>query len=388
MIKQLDASGERLQKSMDMLRQTPVDPVFRPAGEEQKTLVDFIDEVAVENAMNAVKSHIMELQAIRTSFDGDLLRFETDLRSLKKGLAPASPEDSTADHPPIPDLLASLTSQAQYMAEDLAMLTQHFDMCVTAVRSTEGGAAMARRKAADMTHSQTGAGDLVSISGVMRPHDGSSSQAELDPTTPEDRAEAIAVVVQDAGQVDEVVSAVQEGLAQLEKDFASLSSQTERVRTAYNQAIASFAALEEVGERLRGYVAAEGEFLERWNAEKEAVLVRLEEMDALQLFYDKYLSAYDSLLFEMERRKAVEDKIQGILRKARDNVQKLVEADHRERDAFRLDIGDYVPTDLWSHWNRPLPTWQIVAVSDEEEAQDRVDAPGLDPDIAGSSVRR
>jgi autophagy-related protein 17 len=61
-IKELDASGERLRKSMDMLRQTPVDPVFRPAGEEQKTLVDFIDEVAVDNATNAVKNHIMELQ--------------------------------------------------------------------------------------------------------------------------------------------------------------------------------------------------------------------------------------------------------------------------------------------------------------------------------------
>lgn len=267
------------------------------------------------------------------------------------------------------------------------MLTQHFDMCVTAVRSTEGGAAMARRKAADMTHSQVGAGDLVSISGVMRPHDGSSSLPELDPTSSEDRAEAIAVVVQDASQVDEVVAAVQEGLAQMEVDFASLSSQAERIQTAYTQVVASFAVLEEVGERLRGYVAAEGEFLERWYAEKDAVLVRLEEMDALQLFYDKYLSAYDSLLFEMERRKAVEDKIQGILRKARDNVQKLVEADHRERDAFRQDIGDYVPTDLWAHWNRPLPTWQIVSVADEEGTQGRVDASSLDQDTGGSSVR-
>jgi autophagy-related protein 17 len=239
-----------------------------------------------------------------------------------------------------------------------------------------------------MTHSQTGAGDLVSISGVMQPHDGSSSQSELDPTSSEDRAEAIAVVVQDASQVDEVVAALQEGLAQMEVDFASLSSQADRIRTAYTRAVASFAALEEVGQRLRGYVAAEGEFLERWGAEKDAVLTRLEEMDALQLFYDKYLSAYDSLLFEMERRKAVEDKIQSILRKARDNVQKLVEADHRERDAFRQDIGDYVPTDLWAHWNRPLPTWHIVSVDDGGETQDRTDASGLETDRGGSSVRR
>jgi autophagy-related protein 17 len=62
LIKQLDASGDRLSRTMDMLRQTPVDAVFRPAGEEQKTLLDFIDENAVESSTDAVKGHIMELQ--------------------------------------------------------------------------------------------------------------------------------------------------------------------------------------------------------------------------------------------------------------------------------------------------------------------------------------
>jgi autophagy-related protein 17 len=83
-IKQLDASGERLQKSMEMLRQTPVDPVFRPAGEEQKTLVDFIDEIAVDNGTNAVKNHIMELQVWATMLPRSLSLLTCNLRQYER----------------------------------------------------------------------------------------------------------------------------------------------------------------------------------------------------------------------------------------------------------------------------------------------------------------
>lgn len=301
-------------------------------------------------------------------------------------MAPSSPEDSTTADQPIPHLLDSLTTQAQVMAEHLTSLTRHFDMCVTAVRSTEGGAAMALRRAADMRHSQTSAGDQVSISGVMGPHDESSSQtAGGDELSAEERADAIAVVVQDAPEVDEVVAELQAGSAQMEADFTSLSTQADRIRAAYTAAVRSFAALEEVGQRLRGYVAAEEEFLARWNAERESVLLRLDEMDEFKIVYDKYLNAYDSLLLEMERRRGVEDKIQSILRKARDNVQKLVEADQRERDAFRQDIGDFMPTDLWVDMNKPLRRWELVAVGDQEQSQ--ASLPGLNRKIKGSGKR-
>jgi autophagy-related protein 17 len=302
-------------------------------------------------------------------------------------MAPPSPEDSTTADQPIPHLLDSLITHAQVMAENLTSLTRHFDMCVTAVRSTEGGAAMALRRAADMRHSQTSAGDQVSISGVMGPRDDSSSQTAGDdePQSAEERAEAIAVVVQDAPQVDEVVAELQAGSAQMETDFVSLSAQADRIRATYTAAVRSFAALEEVGQRLRGYVAAEGEFLARWNAERESVLQRLDEMDEFKTVYDKYLNAYDSLLLEMERRRGVEDKIQSILRKARDNVQKLVEADQRERDAFRQDIGDFMPTDLWVDMNKPLRRWELVAVGDQE--QSKASSSGLNTKIKGSGKR-
>jgi len=328
----------------------------------------------------------LQLQAVQTSFDSDLLRFDNDLRALKTIMSSASASDpsqssSSNAYQPIPHLLASLTSHSQAMAEHLTSLTRHFDMCVTAVRATEGGAALALRKAAEVTQQQqqqSGGGgggddnDQVTISGVMgRPSSDSSSPPPgvEQPMTPEERAEVVAVVVQDAPEVDEVVAELEAALQQMEGDFSSLSAQTDRIRAAYGASVSAFAALKEVGARLRGYVAAEGEFVQRWEDEKEVIFMKLEEMDELRRFYEGYINAYEGLILEVERRRAVEDKIRGVLRKARESVEKIVEADRREREVFMGEIGDYLPTDLWPGMNRPVGRWEIVAVDEEEDEE-------------------
>lgn len=256
------------------------------------------------------------------------------------------------------------------MAEHLASLTRHFDMCVTAVRATEGGAALALRKAA-VSRDDEGEEGVVSISGVMRSqHSATSTDHQQEPMSAEERAEVVAVVVQDAPEVDEVVAELEASLRQMEGDFDLLSSRAERVRETYAAAAGTaFAALEEIGSagggRLRGYVAAEAECARRWEDEREVVFLRLEEMEELGRFYEGYASAYDSLLLEAERRRAVEDKIRGVLRKAREGVERIVEADRRERDAFREEIGEFLPTDLWAGMDRPVGRWEIVAVDEE-----------------------
>lgn len=62
LIRTLDASNGRLEQTFVMLKGTVVDPVFRPAGEEQKTLMDFVDEGDVEGLRDGLKESIKELQ--------------------------------------------------------------------------------------------------------------------------------------------------------------------------------------------------------------------------------------------------------------------------------------------------------------------------------------
>lgn len=325
-------------------------------------------------------------QAIQTSFDGDLFRFDNDLRALSKILEPSaslsppkSPSDSTYQqkHPPILDLLASLTNHSHIMAEHLTSLTHHFDMCVTAVRITEGGAALARRKAAeDATFA-----DPVSISGFIAEQESKVSELE-----PEEKAEVVQVVVQDAHEVDEVVADLGAEMQQMEVDFAHLKEQTDRTKSAYVAVTQAFQVLEEIGSRLVGYIAAETEFLERWGAEKQSIFVRLEEMENLGEFYEGYGSAYDSLTLEVERRRAVEEKIQGIWRKAKEQVDKLVESDWKDREAFRAEVGEYIPTDLWVGMSGPLKRWEVVRAG-EGDASGQASEEAMPRQEDGSAVQ-
>lgn len=65
LLKTLDGANSRLEATMTMLRQTPVEAVFRPAGEEKKSLLDFVDEKSVDRMRNALKQSIAELQVCR-----------------------------------------------------------------------------------------------------------------------------------------------------------------------------------------------------------------------------------------------------------------------------------------------------------------------------------
>jgi autophagy-related protein 17 len=316
------------------------------------------------------------LQAIQTSFDGDLLRFDTDIRALKKSMSsspsPSSPS-SSMPHQPIPHLLASLIDHSHMMAQLLTSLTKHFDLCVTAVRATDGGADLARRRAAESQGSGTGGpgdstADLdlpgVSISGVIAEQE--SHLSHLDPLTSEDRADMVRVVVEDAAEVDDVVREIIERLSAMEADAARLDEQAARVRAAHAGTLAAFRALEDLGARVTGYAAAEVEFLQRWEDEKDVVYSLVREMEGLHDFYEKYSGAYGSLILEVERRRGIEERIQAIWRKARDGVDRLVEADRREREVFRQDAGEYLPTDLWHGISAPLRRWEVVQAREDE----------------------
>lgn len=246
-------------------------------------------------------------------------------------------------------------------------------MCVTAVRTTEGGAALARRRAAEVTES----GDPVSISGVIAEQD--THMPDIDSMDPQERAEIVQVVVHDAPEVDEVVAEIQAVLQQMEADFGALKEQADRVKGDHTATLATFVVLEDIGSRLQSYMDAEAEFLQRWEDEKAIIFGKLEEMDELRRFYEGYANAYDSLMLEVERRRCAEEKIQNIWRKAKESVDKIVDADRKEREHFRQEIGEFLPTDLWVGMNSPLKRWEVTPVEE---------TPGGDFDLQESRFSR
>lgn len=246
------------------------------------------------------------------------------------------------------------------MAQLLSSLTKHFDLCATAVRTTEGGAALARIKAAEVTSSLSGEG--VSISGVIAEQD--SHMPDYDPISAEDRAQMLEVVIQDASEVEDVVRELTERLHSIEEHCVGVDNRINQIRETYSSTIEAFRVLEDIGSRLHSYISAEVEFRERWSEECQAIHDKMAEMEDLRIFYDRYANSYDGLKFEVERRKGLEDKVLAIWKKAKESVDKIVEGDRVERELFRQEVAEYLPTDLWPGMDDAMPSWEIVPVKD------------------------
>ncbi|KAI1441209.1 autophagy-related protein 17 [Annulohypoxylon stygium] len=365
-IKTLDVADGRLVETMRVLQDRTVDSTFRPRGEEKKSLLDFIEESQVDVMREALKENIQALQNTQKSFDGDLLRFETDMRLLQKTMpaSPFPPSPSASTEQIVPRFLNSMVEHSHDMAELLTSLTKHFDLCVTAVRTTEGGAALARIKAAEVTNSQ--GGEEMSISGVMAEQE--SHMPDYDPISAEDRVQMLQVVVQDASEVEDVVRELNVHLQSIEGDFTMIDEQTNQVKKAYMSTLDAFSVLEDIGSRLQSYISAESEFRERWNDEQQAIEDRLEEMDQLRIFYESYSNSYDGLILEVERRRSLEDKVMSIWKKAKESVDKIIEGDRKERERFRNEVAEYLPTDLWPGMDDAMVRWEVVPIREDKSA--------------------
>lgn len=261
------------------------------------------------------------------------------------------------------EMLDNMATHSSNMAGLLTSLTQHFDLCVTAIRTTKGAAALARRKVAEVTQSQ--GVESVSISGVIAEQE--HNEHSLEPQTDADRAEMLRVVITDAAEVDDVVQEIHDRLAATEEEHAALAAEVDITVRGHGCMLEAFGALGDIGDRLGDYVAAEDDFRSRWELEREAVFGRLREMKEMRNFYEGYAGAYDSLMLEYERRRTVDDKVRGIWRKAKENVDKLLEADRTAREAFKQDIGEFLPADLWAGMQGPVKRWEVVMARTEDE---------------------
>jgi autophagy-related protein 17 len=68
---------------------------------------------------------------------------------------------------------------------------------------------------------------------------------------------------------------------------------------------------------------------------------------------------------EVARRKAVKTQMEKVVREAQAKLEKLYEDDAADRDAFRIDQGDYLPSDIWPGLANP-PLRYIISRADDE----------------------
>ncbi|KAF6225182.1 hypothetical protein HO133_010379 [Letharia lupina] len=378
-IQVLDEADERLRDTLGKLRSTIVEKGLRPGDEERRSLLDFMNEEGVEGLVGVIKESLdgagqgmrefedgnrgfrEEVENVRKSLYGDVMKGGSGLvGSASQGRVVQSQERS-----PIPQILHEMEDRAREMATGLESLVSHYDLCVTAIKQTEGGGDAASKIAGDLPE------------GVDIGQDAGGAPPE--PMGDQERMEMMRVLEEDAGQVEDVVMEIRDHIAEMESLHSRVEMHTSHLATEHVNMTAAFRMLEDLGQKLPGHITRTQIFLMRWDEDKAAIDERLEELEGLTELYDGFLRAYDNLLIEIGRRKDQELEVEQVVQEARTRLEKLYEDEVEEREVFKKEQGDFLPVDIWPGLrDRPL-RYSLSSVDDQAS---RV------PDISKSVIYR
>lgn len=369
-LKELDNAGKKLEQTVHSLKSTKIEPGFRAAdlrtsgvseeetgAEIKEALYDFVDVAPVEELKNCLKTSINEVQQAKREMDQSLQDFEDDLQTVNNALggrtATSSSASSTFQPPNIPATLKALENHAREVAESLESLVKHFDLCVTAIQHTEGGGAAVANKL-EMGELPEG----VSVEDF---------QAPTHSIKEDEKRDMMAVLDNDAAEVEEVVIEIQDRISQMEAQLDQVQLWKEKRESENEDVMAAMKLLEQVGTRLPGYIIQSQTFVTRWGEEKLKIEEGMAGLEDLRDVYRNFLGAYDGLIVEVARRKAVRNQMEKVIREAHSKLQQLLEDDIEEREAFRLDQGEYLPMDIWSGLSDPPPKFAFSRVGDDRE---------------------
>ncbi|RAL13837.1 autophagy-related protein 17 [Aspergillus homomorphus CBS 101889] len=362
-LKDLDAADARLRKTLGLLQETIVHSSFRPSGEDQKSLHDFVDERGVDELHAALRASIDRTNAAQAELDSSNYAFDDELQSIKQALgnyrevtklassrssSSSSPSASSSSLPSLssmPSMLHSLEMHAQEMANLLESLVRHFDFCVTAVKHTEGGGAAAQTITGDMPAGvNVSGGGGPNIEEEINAH----LNAPLDPLSESGYLEMVNVLMKDAAEAEDVVLEIQDRIGEMESVLESINGRRDTLLSVYNATTDVFGHISLLASaRLPGYIAQAHNFTSVWNEEHDRINGGLADLSDLNALYDGFLEAYDSLILEVSRRKHVRQRVEKVLRDAKHKLDQLYEEDVNAREAFRVEQGDYLPSDIW-----------------------------------------
>jgi len=363
-VQKLDEADARLRATLERLRTTIVELGLRPAEEERKSLLDFVDEGGVEGLVGVIKGAVEQAGEGIKEFSDSNKGFEEEVRGVRRlleGGIEVVDVGKIRGRNPLPEILHEMEDHARGMAVSLESLVRHFDLCVTAIKHTEGG------------------GDAASKIAGELPEGVDIEQAPPVPIDEEQWADMMRVLESDASQVEDEVMDIQSHLGSMEALHDQVEAHNDQVVKEHTSTTRAFGMLEEIGRKLPGYITQSQIFLIRWDEEKTKIDEHLEELESGREVYDGFLRAYDKLLIEVGRRKAMELEMDNVVQAARARLEKLYEDEAEDRAAFKEEHGYFLPSDLWTGFEaRPL-RFEVLSVNNQT---------AMIPHISASVIRR
>ena len=312
-VAEVGAAEGRLQATLAELRGTYVEKALRPEGEAPRTLADFVHDANVQGLLDDIRGNVGAAEDEMVGFADAAEALARELRSVDELLrATDGPEvlDSALgededeendpgggdDIPPVPSLLQSMDEHAADMAANLSSLVAHFDLCVSALKHTEGAGAAGAAKLDQLP-------DGVDADALRAAtNDATPAPTEPESLTDQERADMLAVVATDAAEVDAVVADIRASAAEIESLAALIKIRGQRLTGAHSTTIRLVQALEAAGQHLPAAPERTRTFAAAMAAHAAAVQEKGAELTGLRAFYAGFLRAYDALLLEVGRR--------------------------------------------------------------------------------------
>ena len=398
-IEKLDRANERLERTLAGLRARVVDvSLLRTStkgvdddGEDtatddtresisedgavgEKTLYDFIDSSKHETLQTTLRHDIDTFNDARADFDSTIVKFEDSLRTITDLLSdkPSGPTDKPTlyDEPPptISALFHGICEHATEMAALLGSLIRHYDLCITALKHTEGGAEAAKRAMQQADDTRNGNGHTTGVEGDDKAKDAAMEESLYLKTVPEpisedERREMLRVLENDAQEVEDVVSEIRDRNREQESLFESLSLHNHKTRSRD-------AALREVVEMLHemrdlllpSHKHALETFTHSWHRIHHSIASKTTSLISLAGANEIFLSAYAELLREVDRRTAAEQQMRKVAEKANKELRRLYEADREARRDFMDELGPFLPQGSWTGAGQGGKLWEVREV--------------------------
>jgi autophagy-related protein 17 len=330
-----------------VLRETPIEAVLQPPGTPQKHLYDFIDSAAVSNLEGTLRACIDRYNGAHATLDDSHDAFDTALDNLHSSIENVPLTPTSASNPsPIPSLYQDLEAHAKEAAQAFQSLVQHYDLCVTALRHTEGGSAAATEAVGDAP-----------------PHAGDEFAAPPEPMGEEERQEMVAVLVKDAHEVEDVVTEIRERGSEMTFLLNQIENHINHLR---NEASALSSILQMISQttgEVKSHIGTSRSFHASWLEDTRPTLLNgIEEWENQREFYERFDLAYAELLVEVSSRRRRHEKAK---RKAEDAQKE-----------FTLAQGDFLPLDIWPGLRNPPRQYEVRAVlleQDDDETEESLE---------------
>ncbi|KAF2716065.1 hypothetical protein K431DRAFT_289728 [Polychaeton citri CBS 116435] len=385
-IKSLDRANDTLQVTLRELKDTIVHTSLHQAGlaahrestsparssadhgasDKDKVLYDFVNEAQHEELLSDLRGLIDSFNDARGSLEDSVTAFDGMIRPIEETLHESAQADSLREKrtiydsepaPRVPALFKAIEEHALALAQLLHSLLGHYDLCINALKHTEGGGEAAKAAVEDAPGLSKSSQNVEESLYKRKVADDIGEHELLD---------MLAVVDHDAAEVDDVVLEIKDRAAELEGQYEQISRHASDARSTNAIMLRALEQLHQIQVSLPSFISASSAFLGTWSGIKVEMQEKTQALADLTDFYINFQGSYDKLLREVERRERVDAQSRRLAEKAQKELDKLYTADSKAREHFMDTVGEFLPRDLWPSLADEGTRWEVTEVASHD----------------------